>query len=64
MRALGCGSDKQILNKIVYDPEDQDMSEAFRPSLEKAMSVMTQDAALDYIAKRGAASSYNQRNRI
>jgi DNA-directed RNA polymerase II subunit RPB2 len=25
---------------------------------------MTQDAALDYIAKRGAASSYNQRNRI
>jgi len=40
------------------------MSEAFRPSLEKAMSIMTQDAALDYIAKRGAASSYNQRNRI
>jgi DNA-directed RNA polymerase II subunit RPB2 len=22
MRALGCTSDKQILNKIVYDPED------------------------------------------
>jgi len=43
----------------VYDPDDQDMSEAFRPSLEKAMSVMTQDGALDYIARRGAASSYN-----
>lgn len=40
------------------------MSEAFRPSLEKTMTVMTQDAALDYIAKRGSASSYDQRKRI
>jgi DNA-directed RNA polymerase II subunit RPB2 len=40
------------------------MSEAFRASLEKTMTVMTQDAALDYIAKRGSASSYDQRKRI
>jgi DNA-directed RNA polymerase II subunit RPB2 len=64
MRALGCNSDKQILNKIVYNPDDQDMSEAFRPSLEKGMSIMTQDAALDFIAKRGSASGYNVRKRI
>ncbi len=40
------------------------MSEAFRSSLEKTMTVMTQDAALDYIARRGSASSYDQRKRI
>jgi hypothetical protein len=35
------------------------MSEAFRASLEKAMSIMTQDAALDYIAIRGSASGHS-----
>lgn len=64
MRALGCTSDKQILNKIVYDPEDQEMSEAFRSSLEKTMTVMTQDAALTYIAVRGSAFSQEPKRRI
>jgi DNA-directed RNA polymerase II subunit RPB2 len=64
MRALGCSSDKQILNKIVYDPDDQEMSEAFRSSLEKTMTVMTQDAALTYIAVRGSAFSQEPRRRI
>ena len=64
MRALGCTSDKQIVNKIVYDPEDADMSEAFRASLEESMSIKTQDEALDFISKRGSASSYSQRQRI
>ncbi len=41
MRALGCTSDKQIINKIVYDPEDSEMCEAFRASLEESMSVIT-----------------------
>ena len=55
MRALGCESDKQIINKIVYDPEDADMCETLRPSLEEAMTIMTQDDALDFIGRRGAA---------
>jgi len=36
MKALGCESDLQILNKIVYDPEDSEMCDAFRASLEES----------------------------
>ena len=32
------------------------MYEALRPSLEEAMMVMTEEDALDYIGRRGAAS--------
>jgi DNA-directed RNA polymerase II subunit RPB2 len=56
MRALGCLSDKQIINKICYDPEDSDMTEALRPSLEEAMAIMTEEDALDFIAKRGSGT--------
>jgi DNA-directed RNA polymerase II subunit RPB2 len=41
MRALGCESDRAILNKIVYDPEDSEMCEAFRASLEESMQINT-----------------------
>jgi DNA-directed RNA polymerase II subunit RPB2 len=55
-RALGCISDKQILQVICFDsPNDVEMMEAFRPSLEEAKMIETKEAALDYIAKRGAA---------
>jgi hypothetical protein len=48
----------------VYDPSDAEMCEALRPSLEEAMTVMTEEDALDYIAGRGAASSYSREKRI
>lgn len=64
LRALGCLSDKQIINKICYDPEDQPMVESLRPSLEEAMGIMTEDEALDFIAKRGAAAQYTRDRRI
>jgi len=64
MRALGCVSDKQIVNKICYDPEDTEMCEALRPSLEQAMLVMTEDDALDYISKRGSGTQYSRETRI
>ncbi len=32
------------------------MCETLRPSLEEAMSIMTEDDALDYIARRGSAT--------
>jgi len=63
-RALGCVSDKSILNKVCYDPEDAEMSEALRPSLEEAMTVMTEEEALDYIARRGSAANYTRERRI
>lgn len=58
MRALGCISDKQIINKICYDPSDSQMVEALKPSLEQAMQIMTEEEALDYISRRGAGSQY------
>lgn len=55
-RALGCESDRSILKKILYNINDTEMSDAFWPSLEEAMTVISQEDALDYIAKRGSAS--------
>lgn len=40
------------------------MCESIRPSLEEAMTIVTEDEALDYIAKRGSASSYSKERRI
>ncbi len=55
-RALNCLSDKHILSRICFDcPDDTEMKEALRPSLELAKMIDTQEDALDYIAKRGAA---------
>ena len=55
-RALGCVSDKQILSKICFDsPDDTEMCEALRPSLDEANIVESEEEALDYIAKRGSA---------
>ena len=49
-RALGCESDKDILNIVLSDPSDTAMSEAFRPSLEEALPYTSQEDCLDYIA--------------
>jgi DNA-directed RNA polymerase II subunit RPB2 len=64
-RALNCLSDKDILNRICFDcPDNTEMKEAFRPSLELAKMIETQEDALDYIAKRGAAQAYTKDKRI
>jgi DNA-directed RNA polymerase II subunit RPB2 len=55
-RALNCINDKQILTRICFDcPDDQEMREALRPSLEEAKIIQSQEDALDFIAKRGIA---------
>ena len=64
-RALGCVSDKAILSKICFDcPDDADISEVLRSSLEEAKTVETEEEALDYIAKRGNAQAYIKENRL
>jgi len=52
-RALGFVADREILEHICYNFEDKPMMELLRPSLEEALSIKTQEAALDYIANRG-----------
>ena len=64
-RALNCLSDKHILNRICFDcPDNTEMKEALRPSLELAKMIDTQEDALDFIAKRGAAQAYTKDKRI
>jgi DNA-directed RNA polymerase II subunit RPB2 len=52
-RALGCVADKDILEHIIYDFEDQELMELLRPSLEEARMIQSEEIALDYIGKRG-----------
>lgn len=41
-RALNCLSDKEILNRICFDcPDDTEMKEALRPSLELSKMIET-----------------------
>jgi DNA-directed RNA polymerase II subunit RPB2 len=64
-RALGCVSDKAILSKICFDsPDDSEMSEVLRASLDEANIVDSEEEALDYIAKRGSAQAFIKENRI
>ena len=52
MRALNIIGDKQILDLIIYDSTDTDMTDMLRASIEEAQTIRTQEDALDYIAKR------------
>ena len=55
-RALNCLSDKDIIERIVYDLDDTQMMEMLRASLQEASPIVSQEAALDYIAKRGGGA--------
>lgn len=50
-RALGFVSDKDILDKIIYT---DDMEDILKKSLEESFAIQTQDIALDFIGKRAA----------
>ncbi len=54
-RALGIESDKDILEHIFYNLEQdgiRDMLELLKPSLAEALEKNTQEEALDYIGGR------------
>jgi DNA-directed RNA polymerase II subunit RPB2 len=63
-RALGLTADKDIIEHIVYDFEDSEMMERFRPSLEEASPIQSQLVALDYIGKRGPSINVGRRERV
>jgi DNA-directed RNA polymerase II subunit RPB2 len=63
-RALGLNSDKDIIEHIVYDMEDAEMMERFRPSLEESSPIQNQLVALDFIGKRGSATNVTRRERV
>ena len=64
LRALNIIGDKQIQDLMIYDPNDTDMMDMLRASLEEAATIRTQDDALDFIAKRGPQSQHPREVRI
>ncbi len=50
-RALGYVSDRDILELIVYDFEDQEMMEKIKPSLDEAFVIQDRNVALSFIGK-------------
>lgn len=63
-RALGLQSDRQIMSQVVYDMDDEDLIERFRPSLVEAAAIATQEAALNFISVRGNAEGAQRRDRL
>eukprot|EP00010_Vexillifera_abyssalis_P007006 CAMPEP_0201550306 /NCGR_PEP_ID=MMETSP0173_2-20130828/6681_1 /ASSEMBLY_ACC=CAM_ASM_000268 /TAXON_ID=218659 /ORGANISM="Vexillifera sp., Strain DIVA3 564/2" /LENGTH=1211 /DNA_ID=CAMNT_0047960243 /DNA_START=32 /DNA_END=3664 /DNA_ORIENTATION=- len=52
-RALGLVGDRDILEHICYDFEDQEMMGMLRPAFHEAFVIQDQSVALDYIGRRG-----------
>ena len=66
-RALNVLSDKDMIDRICFDADDQmrqQMIEALRPSLEEGTPFLEQEEALSYIGCRGHAAGNNRAERI
>lgn len=63
-RALGFVSDRDILEHIIYDFDDQEMMEMVKPSLDEAFVVQEQNVALNFIGTRGAKPGVTKEKRI
>jgi DNA-directed RNA polymerase II subunit RPB2 len=57
-------TDREIIDKIVFDSQDFQMINALKPSLEEGIPIQTQDDALSYIGSRGHASATSRQERI
>ncbi|KAL3090391.1 hypothetical protein niasHS_006843 [Heterodera schachtii] len=63
-RALGFVSDRDILEHIIYDFDDQEMMELVKPSLDEAVVIQEQNVALNFIGTRGAKPGVTKEQRI
>ena len=63
-RALGFESDRDILEHVVYDFEDQEMMEKIKPSLDEAFVIQDRNVALSFIGTRGARPGVTKEKRI
>eukprot|EP00924_Labyrinthula_sp_SR-Ha-C_P008175 maker-scaffold_11-snap-gene-5.7-mRNA-1 protein AED:0.01 eAED:0.01 QI:0/1/0.5/1/1/1/2/27/1570 len=63
-RALGCKSDKEILERICYNMDDFEMIDKFRSSIEEGFVIQDQNVALDHIGRRGSAENVLKNERI
>jgi len=60
-RALGIVNDKEILELICYNLNDNQMIELLKPSIEEASPINSVDVAIDFIAKRTNRSTLSRR---
>lgn len=58
-RALGDVPDRVLLQRVCHDFRDTELLELLKGSLEEAEGVASQEAALDYIGRRGRGSFIN-----
>ncbi|KAJ8865899.1 hypothetical protein PR048_033422 [Dryococelus australis] len=63
-RALGFVADRDILEHIIYDFDDQEMMEMVKPSLDEAFVIQEQNVALNFIGARGARPGVTKEKRI
>ncbi|PAV86347.1 hypothetical protein WR25_14664 isoform B [Diploscapter pachys] len=63
-RALGFVSDRDILEHIVYDFEDNELMEMIKPSLDEAFVIQEQNVALNFIGTRVAKPGVSKEQRI
>ncbi|KAM3172814.1 DNA-directed RNA polymerase II subunit RPB2 [Hymenolepis weldensis] len=63
-RALGFVADRDILEHIIYDFEDNEMREMIKPSLDEAFCIQDQKVALNFIGSRGARPGVTKEKRI
>jgi DNA-directed RNA polymerase II subunit RPB2 len=63
-RALGFVTDRDILEHIIYDFDDQELMEMLKPSLDEAFVVQEQSVALNFIGARGARPGVTRERRI
>ncbi|KAK4538670.1 hypothetical protein CDCA_CDCA19G4695 [Cyanidium caldarium] len=63
-RALGIESDREIMERVVHDPRDEEMQTLLMPSLDMGSVITDQNVALDFIGKRGNAVGVTRERRI
>ena len=66
-RALGLESDRDIVERVVYDVADPTMKpllQLLQPSLEESSTILTQHCALEWLAKQVQLSSYTKEQRM
>jgi len=63
-RALGFITDRDIVERIVYDFSDAEMMRKLRNSMEEASVIQDKEAALVFIGARGSAENVSRRERV
>ncbi|CAL1694976.1 unnamed protein product [Somion occarium] len=63
-RALGVISDRDILEHICYDMQDNQMLEMLKPCIDDGFVIQDREIALDFIGNRGTTTGLNRERRL